>query len=173
MWLPGKAAMISRDRVLELVSYDPDTGVFIRIKSRVRWVGLPAGKLDSQGHRQILLDRHVYSAHRLAWLVVTGSWPSQEIDHKDGNRANNAWANLRLATRVQNTRNKGCMVTSKTGVKGICKVNWKGSPRWRVSVNSDTGRHVSHFKCFGQAVARAVQLRNEFHGEFVNHGIAA
>jgi hypothetical protein len=164
---------LSKARACELVSYDAESGIFIRLKSRKNWVGKQAGKTDSQGHRQILLDGTVYQAHRVAWLIMTGMWPSMEIDHKDGNPANNSWANLRLATRVQNLRNKGCDSDSKTGIKGVCLVMWKKSTRWRVSVSGDDGRRVSHFKCFGQAVKHAKRLRAELHHDFVNHGIAA
>lgn len=43
--------------------------------------------------------------HRAAWLIVTGSWPNHGVDHRDGDRSNNKWANLRPATQSQNRQN--------------------------------------------------------------------
>jgi Demerecviridae HNH endonuclease len=163
--------MISRDRVCELLSYDPVTGIFTRLKSRVNWTGQQAGKTDSHGARQILLDGKVYSAHRLAWLVMTGSWPDGDIDHKDRNPSNNSWSNLRQATRSQNMQNTGLRLNSTTGIKGITRAKWKKSQRWRAKVSCGGDSHVAHFRCFGQAIKYAAKMRAELHGDFANYGV--
>ena len=54
------------------------------------------------GHIRICIMRVKYLAHRLAWLYVTGSWPSQDIDHIDGDPTNNRFANLREVTHQEN-----------------------------------------------------------------------
>lgn len=36
-----------------------------------------------------------YFAHDLAFLHMTGEWPKSPVIHLDGNKSNNAWANLR------------------------------------------------------------------------------
>jgi hypothetical protein len=57
-------------------------------------------------------------AHRLAWLLKTGSWPPRFIDQIDGNRSNNRWNNLREATKAENGRNGRLRDTNRTRLKG-------------------------------------------------------
>jgi hypothetical protein len=72
----------------------------------MRWrAGSVAGTPDRKGHLQIQIEGQIYRSHRLAWLWMTGEWPNGVIDHIDGVRHNNAWANLRDATVSVNTQN--------------------------------------------------------------------
>src|SRR5882757_9467364 len=93
------------DYLLRVLEYNPDTGIFI---NRIRRgpngdpAGSEAGHSDKDGYIIIHLCKKKYKAHRLAWFYMTGTWPAQEIDHKDGRPAHNAWLNLRESTRVEN-----------------------------------------------------------------------
>lgn len=82
------------ERVRELFRYDPETGIFTRLVDspmhRAK-AGETSASINSQGYAQIRVDGKRYKAHRLAWLHMTGEWPTQQIDHIDGNRANNRW----------------------------------------------------------------------------------
>lgn len=98
----------------EALRYDPITGHFTRAKAvtggmygRVQiQIGERAGCLSkSDGYRYVQVNKVIYSEHRLAWFYVKGVWPTDEIDHADGVRDNNAWHNLRSATIAQNRRN--------------------------------------------------------------------
>lgn len=93
----------------ELLHYNPETGVFTWARSvgqRAR-IGRVAGSKVPSGYIKISVSKRVYSAHRLAWLYMTGSWPENEIDHVDNNPSNNAFSNLRAATKSQNAQNRG------------------------------------------------------------------
>jgi hypothetical protein len=68
-------------------------------------VGSIAGSLHKDGYVYIGIDGRLYLAHRLAVLYVTGEWPEQEVDHKNGVRDDNRWRNLRDASSAQNRRN--------------------------------------------------------------------
>src|SRR3990167_8194498 len=87
-----------------LFAYDPDTGVVTR---RVNIngggkAGSVAGALfDGRGHLGVLVDYERLYLHRVIWLIVIGEWPVADVDHRDGDPANNRWANLREATRSQ------------------------------------------------------------------------
>lgn len=69
---------------------------------------------------QIGIDGKRYYAHRLAWFYIYGVWPGK-IDHRDLNKQNNIFSNLREATTSQNGANSFVRVDSNTRVKGVRK----------------------------------------------------
>lgn len=120
-----KKSKPSVNLVRELLSYDQESGEFKWIKkpSDKIMVGQKAGHLATHGYISITIGKvHIY-AHHIAWALMTGEWPKQ-IDHKDGNRANNSWNNLRKATTQQNAANKRKYPTASLpkGVKKSRKV---------------------------------------------------
>lgn len=98
---------LSAEYLRALISYDPETGHFTwRIsRSNVR-AGERAGCSRDDGYRLIRIDRTMYLEHRLAWLYVHGEWPSQFIDHMNGDPTDNRIANLREATPQINQQNR-------------------------------------------------------------------
>jgi hypothetical protein len=100
--------MLTAERLREVLSYDPETGLFTWLAPTSNRIaaGKRAGHVNaSDGYVRIELDHTLHGAHRLAWLYVTGEWPACLIDHRDMNRANNRWSNLRAATKSQNAAN--------------------------------------------------------------------
>lgn len=101
------------ERAREVLAYCPDSGKFTWISppwNHPRLLGMEAGGRKS-GYTMIKIDGQKFKAHRLAWLFMTGRWPDQIIDHKDGDVFNNSWKNLRLCDHTLNNgnrkRNKG------------------------------------------------------------------
>lgn len=115
--------MITQERLSELLSYEPDTGIFrwrVMRRSfggRVK-PGAIAGTPHPKGYTRIRLDQRNYYAHRLAWFYVHGSFP-KEIDHINGDRTDNRIANLRSCTRTQNNANSKIRRNSASGFKGV------------------------------------------------------
>jgi hypothetical protein len=112
---------ISHERLLELVHYDPETGLMKWLKptsNRVK-IGQRAGSLSGNGYWQIKLDGVVYSFHRVVWFYVTGVWPDRWIDHEDGDTGDNRFAKLRLSTISQNSGNAKRHADNSTGLKGV------------------------------------------------------
>lgn len=159
------------ERAKLFLSYDADTGYFhwkIRPNGRTN-MGVPAGHIDSKGHRQIHVCKEFVLAHRLAWYFVHGEWPPSDIDHIDRNKDNNRIANLRQATRQQNIWNAGPKRTNKSGHKGV--VWHKAVGKWYASIRRD-GRqeYLGVFPNLEDAVAAYEGAAKETHGEFYYRG---
>jgi len=87
--------------------YDKTTGIFSspHLGPVDTFAFKPVGCKSSSGYIMIGIYGFTYRAHRLAWLYVCGEWPKNVIDHIDGNKANNAFANLRDVTQAVNMQN--------------------------------------------------------------------
>ncbi|MGE7415447.1 HNH endonuclease [Methylobacterium tarhaniae] len=140
----------TRAEAAEYLTYEPETGLFRwRIETpaarRRIFPGDVAGTLKD-GYIQIKLYGVLYRAQHLAWLFMTGDWPDPELDveHRDRNRANNAWSNLRQATRSQNNMNASIRADNTSGCKGV-------------GLRKDTGKWYARIK-----VDRRVLLLGEF-----------
>lgn len=95
-------------RILEIYSYDPETGLFTYLQDmgpRGK-KGVIAGGRRKDGYIGITVDKKIYLAHHLAWFIYYGEWLLR-IDHDDRNKANNKIKNLRPATAQQNAVNSG------------------------------------------------------------------
>ena len=149
-----------------ILDYDSEAGVFRwKVKKGERGViGSIAGTLN-RGYVRIAIDRRIYAAHRLAWLWVTGEWPSDQLDHIDMCKSNNRWANLRSASNSQNRINSGVQKNNKSGFRGVF---WnKKLQCWRVQISKDSKkRHVGSFATLSEAGKAYCSAVIELHGEY-------
>jgi hypothetical protein len=101
--------------------------------------------------------RKIHAA-RLAWLYVHGERPAGEIDHINGNRADNRIANLRIATRSQNCANK----------KGVSGVTWhKRQKKWHARIKRHGQlHHIGSFSTYEEALAARNSAHASVFGEF-------
>jgi hypothetical protein len=156
--------LVTRERVLEVLDYDPGTGVFtwkVDTGGRIK-KGAIAGSTSSNGYRQIRVDLRRYQAHRLAWLAMTGAFPPEEIDHINGVRADNRWANLRAATRSQNCANYIPPRRRNPGLpKGVRPA--QRSPGWRVAVK---GIYLGVFDTIEEAHEAYCKAARALYGEY-------
>lgn len=120
------------ESVREHVSYDPLTGEFTRIKGPAH-ANKRADKATHFGYRDVMYNKQLYKAHRLAWFLYYGEWPKNQIDHINGDRSDNRIANLREATASENQANKRAWGKYKKG-----------------TVRSPSGRFVAMIRKNGQ-----------------------
>lgn len=111
---------LTSNQIKEVLRYDPDTGIFIRIKSDKRFLGKRAGTINGDGYRQIRVGNYKYFASHLAWRYVTGEWPENEIDHINLIRDDDRFENFRPCTRSGNCINKSVYnKPNKHGYRGV------------------------------------------------------
>ena len=104
-----KVTQLTHELALATFDYDALTGVICwKIKRRGHvQAGDVAGTVDAHGYLNIMFGSKLYKAHRLAWFIATGVWPTSDLDHINGVRTDNRWENLRLATVSENQQNLG------------------------------------------------------------------
>jgi hypothetical protein len=162
--------MVTQEFIKSVLNYNPETGVFTwKVnKSKRSKIGHIAGWKDN-GYIRIELNGKTYRAHRLAWLYVNGEFPSNLIDHIDGNRSNNKISNLRKATYLENSQNYKTPKTNKSGVKNV---SWyKTMKKWVVTLGiNGKKKTIGYFDDLELAELVAIEARDKYHMEFANHG---
>ncbi len=127
---------MNQQRLKELLSYDPDTGVFTHILARRGvTVGSVAGYKNSDGYNYIILDAKKYVAHRLIWMYLYGQWPANQLDHINRLRHDNRICNLREVTISENRQNLGLDPKNKSGFRGVSFDNLTKLWRANISIN--------------------------------------
>lgn len=141
--------------------YCPETGVFTKIAPTGRnW--RPGPVKPGARYTEFRFRGQLCRAHRAAFFYMTGEWPEADVDHRDGDKRNNRWTNLRQASRSQNLANQGARVGSK---------NIHPTPHgtWQVRVAFMGKEHTRTFKTLEEAEAHAANLRDSMHAEFSRH----
>jgi len=119
------------------ISYNQETGVFSWNVTRDRVVaGMRAGTVDPKGYRRIRYKRQQYFEHLLAFFYVHGKFPAQQIDHINGDRADNRISNIREVSCSENAQNRWANKRNKTGLMGV-NFNF-GKYRAFIRINNQT-----------------------------------
>lgn len=171
-------ALPSYEQVYSVLDYDPKNGTFIwkhredvHHEVNARYAGKLAGGVNGRGYTYIEIKGRAFRAHRLAWLLVYGSWPDRLIDHINGNVADNRIQNLRLANSQQNGANRRKKFSSKSGYKGVSASRWGG---WvaQITINGKN-RHLGTFSTPELAHEAYMAAAIGAYGDFASDGQAA
>lgn len=174
--------MISVEELRRLIRYDEATGelfwkerpreMFSKQRFWLTWNKRYAGKpalttIDSTGYKHgRLLDKKCY-AHRVILALRNGYWP-EEVDHIDGNVANNSLQNLRATTHKGNQRNTKRPSHNKSGTVGVY---WNAARDiWTAQIHVDgKSVYIGEFASMEHA-KRARKTAEAKHGFHPNHG---
>lgn len=155
----------------EWLDYNPLTGIF-RWKKEPRPCRPLIGQVAGSSCRGYVLIKvrgfDQIGAHRLAWIYVNGlTIGGAEIDHKDGNPANNAIDNLRLATSQQQKQNKGVQSNNRSGLKGAYYHAAHKGKKWRSQIKVGGKLHfLGYFHTAQEAHEAYGVAAREYFGEF-------
>lgn len=174
---------IDFDSLSKAVLYDPDSGKLFwkrrpenmfREKSYAdRWNKRYAGKeafvQDHPGGYKVgVVFYKSILAHRVAWMLYYGEWPSDMIDHINGVKTDNRIKNLRQADMSKNKMNVGLTSANTSGYKGV---SWcKRTGKWRASITLE-GKYKSLGYYFTPDEAHCAYRKaaEVLHGEFHRH----
>jgi len=149
-----KRALLSPEVIRKLIDYDPVTGNMIwrtrdlqffadgkqsKEHNQAIWnskfAGKPAlGFKDPHGYLVGHVNYRPLKSHRVAWAIYHGEWPDGDIDHINGNRADNRIFNLRNVPHKINNRNNK---KNKNNTSGVCGVHKIKSGRWKAQIMVD------------------------------------
>lgn len=177
----------SPDQLRQLLRYEPSTGKLYWLERDVslfdnrkgsaekscrtwntRFAGKEAFATDCHGYGSASVFGRKLLAHRVAWAVHYGAWPSQHIDHINGDRVDNRISNLRNVSQGENTRNAARRFDNTSGHNGV---TWnRADRRWVAQIQHKRKmKYIGGFIELEDAVAarRAAEAALGFHE---NHG---
>lgn len=173
---------LTQDILCELLSYEKTTGKltwkprdkkwFKSVREFKRWNKRFSNKealtsCNSNGYKSGHVLGTPVKAHRIIWCMVYGGYP-EEIDHIDGDPANNSLTNLRSVSHAENTMNRKLSNNNTSGVVGVYWSVSKG--RWAAQIRSNNVyEYLGTFDYLSDAikVRKDAELRYNFHK---NHG---
>lgn len=185
--------MAIKDRIApgmlrQVLRYEPETGKLYWLPRPASLFNAPPARLahiceswnaqyaggevapvpDKWGYISTTVFQVKCKAHRLAWALHYGEWPSTQIDHINGVRSDNRIANLRVATPSQNNQNMKKRIDNKSGAVGVC---WHPrTKRWRATIVVNKKQiSLGYFRDKDAAIV-ARQAASVEHGFHVNHG---
>lgn len=182
-------AKLSYEQVSEILNYDAETGNLFwkerpehlfsdrgrggRRAAASRWNKVYAGtealaSPKANGYLTGAIFGKQITAHRAAWLLATGDWPSGDIDHINGDPADNRFFNLRDGTTSENMQNQRRYKNNKSGHVGVSYRKRDG--RWSAYINLNGCRkYLGEFRTLDEAIS-ARRIANVEFGFSPRHG---
>lgn len=164
--------ILTQHKVRSLLGYDPLTGHLTHLINRppTGVAGEPAGWVTGRGYVRVTVEGVNLPANKVIWLWMTGVYPVEDVDHKDRNRSNNVWLNLRLATRSENLTNQGKKPNNASGFKGVSTRGNSHMVRLRIAGKSTI---IGSYPSAEEAAAAYDVAALKHYGEFAvtNHSL--
>ena len=166
------------DYLRKRLRYEPETGKLFWLDCddmpnswRRQFSGKEAFTCVCGGYRTGGIKYSGFRAHRVAWAIHYGEWPSNQIDHINGVRIDNRIKNLRMVTSQENMRNIKMFNTNTSGVTGV---SWaKSKSKWLAMISVDgKNKHLGLFNNLEEAAAARAEASARY-GFTKRHGTQA
>ena len=136
-----------------------------------RFANKPAGSFcKPTGYHQLSLTKAI-GAHRVLYMLYHNTTipDGLQVDHEDGNRANNTFKNLRIGSSRENNCNSTKRKDNTAGYKGVSfdKRNKKFNARIQ---NYGKPLFLGNFNTAEEAHEAYKAASVKYHGEFSNFG---
>lgn len=148
----------------EYLEYSPDTGKLYWIKkaNKNTILGTEAGSNCENRRIHLRLKKKQYFAHHVAWFLYFGYWPTDTIDHINGNPLDNRIENLRIVNHKINMQNRRCLSARNcSGFSGVFKMK-NGKYKASISINNTT-KYLGHYDNFEEACETVRQARRKLY----------
>lgn len=156
--------MITHKEALEVYEYK-DGNLYWKVARPSCGLGKRVGSPNKKGYIRTRYKGEYLYLHRLIFLYHHGYMPKQ-VDHINGNKADNRIENLRESSQSQNMWNRKTNKNSKTGIKGVTPFRNK----FRARVTANYKPHtIGYFDTIEEAKRAIENYRNQLHKEFARH----
>lgn len=175
----------SKQFLRECFIYSSDTGELVwrhrpvhhfnSLKAQRRcntlFAGREAGHPHVEGYVVVKLCGLNILTQHVCWVLGTGEYPKDELDHINGKRKDNRLVNLRDVTRTLNQKNVKIRKDNVTGTPGVRPYVCRGKYRYFRAYAAVSGKQ--RFKSF-KTLEAAIEWRNQMvamDGDYhPNHG---
>lgn len=152
--------------------YDPVTGIIRWAKPLRNGRNRKINRSDEAGYRGVRgiaigFRGVLFGAHRIAWALHYGEWPTGVVDHINRNPHDNRISNLRMGSQQQNTFNAGPSKNNTSGYKGV--YFRKDTGKWSAEITHN--RKKKSLGCYPTAELAAAaygKAAKETFGEFAS-----
>ena len=144
----------------EVFDYCPDGGGFTR-----RSTGAAVGTINGAGYVVFRYAGELRYGHRMSFVSMMGREPLRVVDHRNGDKSDNRWSNLREATRGENSWNAKKRTDNGSGFKGVSLHRATGRYAAYIFIGGEK-RHLGYFDTAEEAFEAYCVASKELHGEF-------
>ena len=108
---------VTQKYLKELYLYNSESGDLIRKYSKGTSKKGSIVGCNHDGYLRTKIDNKSFMVHRLIWLYIHGSFPSDHIDHINHIKNDNRIENLRAVEEHTNHKNKPMQHNNKSGLR--------------------------------------------------------